>query len=166
MLVWLFLLRITHTIISQSNADSSWITLYTLSGMVENIFSYKYIYIILFCNFHWSLYTTESIYREADKVFMNFCMSFCLQWNPLVNSVLEYNGLYSVDTQFGSQPGHLLSWLSVFVLSIILSVSQSFLQSYTRISLQIRLWQFPSTSIPIYSLITLPHWSLSYWQHN
>ena len=26
--VWTFLLRITHTIISQSNADSSWITLY------------------------------------------------------------------------------------------------------------------------------------------
>jgi hypothetical protein len=29
MFVWTFLLRITHTIISQSNADSFWITLYT-----------------------------------------------------------------------------------------------------------------------------------------
>ena len=28
MFVWTFLLRITHTIISQSSADSSWITLY------------------------------------------------------------------------------------------------------------------------------------------
>ena len=28
MFVWTFFLRITHTIISQSNADSSWITLY------------------------------------------------------------------------------------------------------------------------------------------
>ena len=28
MFVWTFLFRITHTIISQSNADSSWITLY------------------------------------------------------------------------------------------------------------------------------------------
>ena len=29
MFIWTFLLRITHTIISQSIADSSWITLYT-----------------------------------------------------------------------------------------------------------------------------------------
>ena len=30
MFVWTFLLRITHTIISQSSADSSWITLYVV----------------------------------------------------------------------------------------------------------------------------------------
>ena len=31
MFIWTFLLRITHTIISRSTADSSWITLYTYS---------------------------------------------------------------------------------------------------------------------------------------
>ena len=33
MFVWTFLLRIAHTIISQSSADSSWITLYTHTYM-------------------------------------------------------------------------------------------------------------------------------------
>jgi len=32
MFVWTFLLRITHTVISQSIADSSWITLYSRAG--------------------------------------------------------------------------------------------------------------------------------------
>ena len=35
MFVWTFLLRITHTIIFQSSADSSWNTLYNLEGFIE-----------------------------------------------------------------------------------------------------------------------------------
>ena len=34
MFIWTFLLRITHTIISQSPADSSWITLYTSPSLL------------------------------------------------------------------------------------------------------------------------------------
>jgi hypothetical protein len=39
MFVWTFLLKITHTIISQSSADSSWITLYILclSCLLKNV---------------------------------------------------------------------------------------------------------------------------------
>jgi hypothetical protein len=37
MFVWTFLLRITHTIISQSSADSSWITLYVHCRHVSSL---------------------------------------------------------------------------------------------------------------------------------
>jgi len=41
MFIWTFLLRITHTVISQSIADSSWITLYVLWIYVKYIQQFK-----------------------------------------------------------------------------------------------------------------------------
>ena len=55
MFVWTFLLRITHTIISQSNADSSWITLYIPT------YIYSYIYIRTYIHTHINTYTHKYV---------------------------------------------------------------------------------------------------------
>ena len=64
MFVWTFLLRITHTIISQSSADSSWITLYmyilsTLHNNEEEK-QHQRIYLSTLYNINYGLYCKMS----------------------------------------------------------------------------------------------------------
>ena len=64
MFVWTFLLRITHTIISQSSADSSWITLCVC------VCVYIYIYIYIF------VMTVPSLLLPLDLALFFFPTSF------------------------------------------------------------------------------------------
>ena len=65
MFVWTFLLRITHTIISQSSADSSWITLYI----------YLFIYLFIFVQ------VTKQSPFGRDKILVTFIIFISVHSN-------------------------------------------------------------------------------------
>ena len=77
MFIWTFFLRITHTIISQSSADSSWITLYFLSavGLTPGDSNTLHIYT------HTVQRTTQLCWEvcRPGPIFVSYTLAFALQ---------------------------------------------------------------------------------------
>jgi len=64
MFIWTFLLRITHTIISQSSADSSWITLY-------DYITEQFCVEIQFCCLEYSVFKSAVFVKWCDNLLQN-----------------------------------------------------------------------------------------------
>ena len=100
-----FLLRITHTIISQSKADSSWITLYILPALQ------KY--------FHVSSKISAAMCDHPSSLFKN--NNFCMHQNSTV-SVVHYPVLH---LYFYIRPSALCLWTEHLFTSNFLNASSS-----------------------------------------
>ena len=96
MFIWTFLLRITHTIISQSIADSSWITLYNYTSKTEYL---PYLlYLTIFCK---KMYLQSCFKQVLGEPWPDPCWptDACSAWGQAVRTE---NRTWSCD--IGSAP--------------------------------------------------------------
>jgi hypothetical protein len=108
MFVWTFLLKITHTIISQSSADSSWITLYMLVISVRCLFSTFMHEVYINHTMHFLILNTYI--EEADTSQPSQEIP-CILWNRQVNyhvhkDLLHAPVLSQINPVCGGQSAH------------------------------------------------------------